>query len=281
MNEARYFAPSGMDEALKLLAEHGQAATVLAGGTDLVPRINYYELKLDVLLFIGGLGLDYVKSEGDKLIIGAAATQAKLAEDPLVAEKAGALAEAARQCGSPSTRNMGTIGGNIGNASPGADMVPPLLAMDAELKLVSAGGERQVPAKDFFVGPGKTILKPGELIQEIQIPPVKGTVVFLKLGRRAAMTLSVVNVAVRLDLSGKRCNEARIALGSVAPTAIRCAKAEGMLAGQEITEALIKQCAEQAMAESQPIDDQRATAWYRLKAGAGLVARALSQAAGL
>ncbi|UCG12898.1 MAG: xanthine dehydrogenase family protein subunit M, partial [Deltaproteobacteria bacterium] len=260
---------------------HGDRATVLAGGTDLVPRINYYELKPDVLLYIGALSLDYIKEEEGKLVIGAATPTAKLASDTLVAEKANALAEGAKLSGSVATRNAATIGGNLANASPAADLATPLLAMDAELHLTGAGGKRTVAIKDFFTGSGETVLKSDELLIEIHVPPVKGKTVFLKLGRRKAMTLSVVNVAVHLHMAEKKCNEARIALGAMAPTPMRCLKAEELLRDKALHETLIADCAAKAVAESNPIDDQRATAWYRRKAGAALVARALRQAGGL
>jgi carbon-monoxide dehydrogenase medium subunit len=152
--------------------------------------------------------------------------------------------------------------------------------MDAQISLNSVQGKRVVAIRDFFLGPGRTVILKDELITEIVIPRWKGKTVFLKLGRRQAMTLSVVNVAVRLEMAGKTCNDARIALGAVAPAPIRCLKAEKMLPGKGMEEGLISQCAAAAIAESQPIDDQRATAWYRRKAGEALIARALMQSAG-
>lgn len=281
MKDVEYFAPKAIEEAVKLLAEYGDRATVLAGGTDLVPRINYYDLKPEVLLYIGGLSLDYIKEAEGKLVIGAATPTAKLASDAIVAEKASALAEGAKLSGSVATRNAATIGGNLANASPAADLATPLLVMDAELHLTGAGGKRTVAIKDFFTGSGETVLEPNELVTEIRIPPIKGKTVFLKLGRRKAMTLSVVNVAVHLHMAKKTCTEARIALGAMAPTPLRCLKAEEMLKDKVLDEALISNCAAEAVAESNPIDDQRATAWYRRKAGTALVAQALRQAAGI
>lgn len=281
MNEVTYLAPIKVEEAVKVLAEYGAKATILSGGTDIVGKINYYEVKPDVLVFIGSLGWDYIKEEKEKVVIGATATMTKLAHSALVAEKASALAEAASLAGCNATRNTGTIGGNLANASPAADLATPLLVMDAEVLLKSASGERIVAVKDFFTGPGETVCKPEELIVEIHIPPFKGKTTFLKLGRRHAMTLSVVNAAVRLDIAGTKCNEARIALGSVAPTPIRCTKAEAMIKGKEIDKELITKCAAEAIAESKPIDDQRATAWYRKKAGTALVARALAKLSGV
>jgi CO/xanthine dehydrogenase FAD-binding subunit len=116
---------------------------------------------------------------------------------------------------------------------------------------------------------------------EVVLPPPRGKTVFLKLGRRKALTLSVVNVAVRLEMDGEKCKEARIALGSVAPTPLRCPGAESLFLGQRMDQRLISRCAVEAMAASKPVDDQRASAWYRKQAGTALVARALRQAAGL
>ena len=287
MKDVMYFAPAGIDEALALLAEHKGKATVLAGGTDLVPKVNYYELKPDILIYTGGMGSAYIKEEDGKLVIGAGTTWTELTVNSLVAEKASILVEAAKQGGCVATRNAGTIGGNLVNASPAADLATPLLVMDAELLLKSTNGERVVPINEFFKGPGETVLKPDELLVEIHIPPVRGKTAFLKLGRRRAMTLSVVNVAVRLEMAKKNpgtfrtCNEARIALGAMAPTPLRCIKSEKMLKGKMLDKASMDECAAEAIAETSPVDDQRATAWYRKKAGAALVVRALSQAAGI
>jgi len=281
MKEVKYFPPKDTEEAVKLLAEYGEKATILAGGTDLMPRINYHVLRPEVIIYIGGLGSPEPFEKDGKLIISALTPTGRLIESELINKRATALAEAARLTGCLETRNTGTIGGNLGNASPAADLATPLLAMDAELRLKNGGGERLVAVKDFFVGPGQTVCQADELIAEIHIPAFSGKTAFLKLGRRRAMTLSVVNVAVRLDLSGQKCNEARIALGSMAPTPMRCLKAEQMLKGKALDRALITECAALAVSESNPIDDQRASAWYRRKAGAALVAQALSQAGGI
>jgi CO/xanthine dehydrogenase FAD-binding subunit len=281
MSEALYFAASTMGEAMKLLGQYGKKAVILAGGTDLVPRINTYGLKPGALIYVGKLGLDYIKEEKGRMVIGAATPMAKIAGSKAVAKKAAALSEAALQAGTVAVRTAGTIGGNLANASPAADLATPLLVLDADLSLVSQKKKRMIALKDFFKGPGQTVLQPGEMIKEVSFPIPKGKTAFVKLGRRKALTLSVVNAAVRLDVNRKKCQEARIALGSVAPTPLRCPKAEGLLKDQEISRDLIAQCASEAMAASSPIDDQRASAWYRKKAGAAAVAKALAKAAGL
>lgn len=281
MKESLYHATTDLMEALRLLGDHGEQAVVLAGGTDLVPRINTYSLKPDVLVYIGKLGLDYIKEKNGKICIGATTPIAKIITSELLIQKVSALVSAAKQVGSAAVRTTATVGGNLANASPAADLATPLLVCDAEVSLMSATGKRAVPLKDFFKGPGQSVLQPGELLTEISFVPPQGKTVFLKLGRRKAMTLSVVNVAVRMNLEGQKCKEARIALGAVASTPLRCEKAEAMVQEKEIDRNLITDCAAQAMAAGSPIDDQRATSWYRKQAGTALVARALSQAADL
>jgi CO/xanthine dehydrogenase FAD-binding subunit len=281
MREVNYFAPTSVGEAVKLLAEYGDKAAVLAGGTDLVPALNYYEIKPGALVYIGGLGLDYIREEDGKLVIGAGTTGAQLIASDLIAPKFPVLLEAAKTHGSPAIRSVATIGGNVGTGSPAGDLIPPLVLVDAEVVLLSAKGERVVPVKDFFTGPQKTVRKPGELIVEIRVPLQAGKAVFKKLGMRKAQTCSLVSAAARLEMDGKVCKAARIVLGSMAPTPIRCTKAEAMITGNELDEDLIARCAAAAIGESSPIDDQRATAWYRKRAGEALVARVVAKAAGV
>ena len=182
---------------------------ILAGGTDLVPRINTYSFKPDVLVYIGKLGLDYIKEKNGKICIGATTPIAKIITSELLIQKVSALVAAAKQVGSAAVRTTATVGGNLANASPAADLATPLLVCDAEVSLMSATGKRAVPLKDFFKGPGQSVLQPGELLTEISFVPPRGKTIFLKLGRRKAMTLSVVNVAVRMVLEGQKCKEAR------------------------------------------------------------------------
>ncbi len=281
MREVSYFAPTDVGEAVKLLAEHGEKAVVLAGGTDLTRQLNYYEIKPGALVYVGGLGLDYIKEEDGKLVIGSGTTAAQLIESDLIAQKFPVLRAAAKTHGSPAIRSAATIGGNLGTASPAGDLIPSLMVMDATVALVSAGGERQVPIKDFFTGPGETVKEPGELIVEIQVPLLPGKAVFQKLGKRRAQVCSIATATVRLEMDGQVCKDARIVMGSMAPTPLRCTKAEALITGKTLDAALIDECAAQAVAETAPIDDQRATAWYRKQAGTALVARALAEAAGV
>jgi carbon-monoxide dehydrogenase medium subunit len=281
MKDVGYFAPADIGDALKLLADYGDKAIVLAGGTDLVPAINYYELKPENLIYIGNLGIDGIREENGKLVFGAAATTASIAASDLVAQKAPTLAQAASLSGSVATRTVATVGGNLANASPAADLACALMGMEAEIVLASAKGSRTVPIAEFFTGPGETVRNPDELLQEVHVPVAAGNTTFLKLGRRKALTISVANTAVHLIMDGKKCDGARIALGAMAPTLLRCSKAEEMIKGKTLDMTAIGECAAQAVAESAPIDDQRGTAWYRMRAGKALVGRALAQAAGI
>lgn len=281
MREVSYYAPTTVGEAVKLLAELGSDAAVLAGGTDLVPKLNYYDVKPSALLYIGGLGLSYIKEEGGKLLIGAGTTIAELLASDLVAEKLGASVQAAAKHGSPAIRSAATIGGNICQASPAGDEILPLMVSDAELVLASAKGERVVPIQEFFTGPGKSVRNPDELLIEIRVPLLPGKSAFEKLGRRKAQVLAIVSAAVRLEVEAGVCKSARIAIGSMAPTPLRCKKAEALIVGKKVDEASIAECAAQAVAECSPIDDGRATAWYRKEAGTALVARVLARAAGV
>lgn len=226
-------------------------------------------------------GLNGIRQENDRLRIGPTTTHTQLAESEILQKSCPSLVQAAASVGGPLIRNRGTIGGNIANASPGADLAPALLTLDTEVVLTSEKGTRAVALKDFFTGPGATVLNPDELLLEISIPLPKGQSIFLKLGRRRAMTLSIVNVAVCLEMEGRVCGKAKIAIGSVAPTPIRCFRAEALLENRVIEPELISKCAGEAMAMSKPVDDQRAKAWYRVLAGEVLLKRALPQAAGL
>lgn len=281
MKDIEYFAPDKLEEALTLLSDYGSKATILAGGTDLVPQINYHECRPEILIYIGGLGQEAFQPEGDALMVAGTAQTAKLITNSWLQANAPALVEAACLSGCDATRSVATIGGNLANASPSADLAPPLLAADARVKLASKAGVREVPIAEFFTGPGETVMKPEELIEAVIIPQTGGNAVFRKLGKRKAMQCSVASVAACLDMDGATCKAARIALGAMAPTPIRCPEAEKMITGQALDATTINACAKQAVAESSPIDDQRATAWYRREAAVELVAQALAQASGI
>jgi CO/xanthine dehydrogenase FAD-binding subunit len=279
----QYYAPGTLQEALRLLAEHGGSAFVLAGGTDLLVRIRSGMYKPGVLIDIGQLQeLRGITLAGHRLQIGALETHATLAGSAIVREMTPALAAACHSVGAPPVRNRGTIGGNLANASPAADSVPPLLVLNARLRLVSLDGERDVALSEFFVGPGQTCLRCGELVQSISIRAPTGcsTTLFAKVGKRNAMACAVASVAVYLALKDgvEQVTELRLALGSVAPIPMRAHEAERILQGHALTAERIKEAARYAASSTSPITDVRATAEYRRRLSAILVERAVTDA---
>ena len=281
MQNITFEAPANLGEATTLLAKYGGKAIILAGGTDIAPKINCYELRPETILYLGRLGMNAIKEADGGLEIGAGTTLAALMESSLIAQKAPILLQAAFMHSSPAIRSAGTIGGNIMNASPAADMVGPLFVLDAKLVLASSAGERSVTIGEFFPGQGKTVCAANELLKTICIPAVKGGTAFVKLGRRKAQSLSIVSASVRIDAENGVCKTARIAFGSMAPTVIRCKKAEQLLEGKKIDAELLRACAKAAITECSPIGDVRASAWYRNEAGQGIMRQALFVAAGL
>ena len=282
MRRFEFNSPKSLGEALRFLSERGDRTKIVAGGTDLIPRLREGVSPSDFVLNVLEIGeLNGIREADQVLHLGATTTHTQIAESPVLQRNCFALTQAAASVGGPLVRNRGTIGGNIANASPAADLACALLALEAEAVLRSEKRIRVVPLGDFFIGPGETTINPDELLIEVSIRPPRGKCVFRKLGRRQAMSLSIVNAAVCLEMEGKICRKSRIALGSVAPTPIRCPEAEMMLANKEISPELVSKCAEEALRASKPIDDQRAKAWYRIEAGAVLLRRALTEAAGL
>jgi len=282
MQHFQFYSAKSLGDALRFLSEKGERTKIIAGGTDLIPKLREENSRPEFVLNILEIErLSGITELNHILRIGSTTTHAQLVESEILQRSCPSLVQAAASVGGPLIQNRGTIGGNIANASPAADLAPALLTLDAEVVLMSEKGTRVVALQDFFIGPGKTVLNPNELLVEISIPLPKGQTIFLKLGRRQAMTLSIVNVAVCLEMEGRNCRNAKIAMGSVAPTPIRCPQAEILLVDKEIDPELISKCAGEAMAMSKPLDDQRAKAWYRVQAGAVLLRRALLQAAGL
>ena len=279
MAEKIFYRVSKPQEACDLLSRHEGKAHILAGGTDLMSKANRRLIDPGVLIYIGDSGLDYIRRDGDCVVIGATTSFTKIIGSPLVWEKTPLLAEAAKNIGSVAIRNMGTIGGNLANGSPAADSATALLAMGARLKLISQKGERTVEGEAFFIGPGKTLLQSDELLQEVIVPfQGEGSKwAYTKLGRRQANTLSVVSVAISMQMSNRTCQSLRIALGAVAPVPMLARKASALMEGKLLDGEKIGQMAAVAAGEINPIDDVRATAWYRRRVCEALVKRLLTQ----
>jgi CO/xanthine dehydrogenase FAD-binding subunit len=271
------YSAASIPEVCDLLAEYGENAKVLAGGTDLMVLINRRLLLPKVMVYIGNCGLSYIKQDGASLVIGAGTTFTEIIKNDLVNQHAPVLARALKMAGSPAIRNAATIGGNLANASPAADGAVSLLALGAQFKLVSKTGERVVNSDDYFLGPGETVLRPDELLQEVIIPtsPEGVKMGYRKLGQRKAEICAVVSVAIVVQPNNGSYGKTTIAMGSVAPKPILI-KAADQLVDQKRGEAeLILSVAEAAAAETQPIDDIRASAWYRRKASAAIVKQTL------
>jgi len=279
-----YLSPTTLEEALSLLAEHKGRAKVIAGGTDLVPKLKRREIGTpDYVIDLKGIpGLDKIENNAGGLTIGALATIGAVESSPIIQQKFAILAQAAQSMASPQVRNRGTIAGNICNAVPSADSAPALLTLGAKLKLVSLKGERTVNIEDFFTGPNQTALTDEEILAAIQLPdmPPGSKGVYLKLSPRRAMDLAIVGAAAVVTPQDSVCKDIRIALGAVAPTPTRVKEAETVLKGQKLDDNLIGKAAKAAAAESKPIDDHRASAEYRRDMVEVLVRRAIKQAIG-
>ncbi len=262
-----YLEPRTIKEAVLLLIQYQGKAKVIAGGTDLLNQIRLKMIKPEYIVDIGYIpGLDYVKysAEGG-LSIGALATIRSLEMSAEIQKHHPVISQAASLIGSMAIRNVGTIGGNLCHASPSAETAPSLIGLGASVKLMGPDGERTVALEKFFTGPGQTVLQTGELMVEIQVPPMpphtKG--IYLKHSTRGTVNPAVVGVAAIVATDGKRCKEIKLVLGAVAPTPIRAKKAEAILRGEEIADTLIEKAAQAASDESSPITDVRASADYR------------------
>lgn len=271
-----YFAPETIPEALDLLSQIGEGATVLAGGTDLLLRMKAGELRTPGVVSLRRIAelqkLDYSSETGMRL--GASVTLRELTRSPLIHDHYPCLAQAAGLMASEQIRSRATVGGNLCNAAPSADLAPPLLALSARAAIITPDGERQVALEDFFLGPGETCLKPGELLKALHVPPPRGQTTYLKLAPRAYMDIAVVGVAVHLERLDGGVQDVRIALGAVAPTPMRSRRAEAKLAESNLETQFIETASSLAADECSPIDDVRASAWYRRRMVRVLVRRA-------
>jgi carbon-monoxide dehydrogenase medium subunit len=254
------------DEAVRLLQEHGTAARPLMGGTDLFANMRDGKLRPQVVVDVKGLpGMRDIAYDAQAgLTVGAAVTMNELARHPDVLAHYPLLAQSAETVASYQLRNRATLGGNLCNASPCADTSPATLVLGADFVLYGTDGERLVPAGEFFVGPGQTVLQPGEFMIAIRFPVPLGKIAarYYKLGRCKSGDLSLVGVAV-LGYANGSGHQFGLSLGSVAPTPIRAAEAETFLAANPPGEETFARAAELAMAAASPITDVRGTADYQ------------------
>jgi carbon-monoxide dehydrogenase medium subunit len=239
----------------------------MAGGTDLLVQIKEGKKRPQCVIDVKGVHeMDGLTISGDELSIGALTCIRTLETSPSVLEKVPLLAQAAAKLGSVQIRHRATIGGNLCNASPSADMAPALLALDAKASIYGKTGTRIVELGEFFLGPGETVLSDGEILTGLKVPLNRGRQgsVYYKLSTRRAMDLAFVGVAVLLELDrSERVSKARIALGAVAPTPIRAVSAEKLLEGKVFSPERARESAERAAQSCKPISDLRASAEYR------------------
>jgi len=272
-----YIRPETLQEAVSLMDKYGDQARIIAGGTDLVVQMRSGLTVKEPLISpkyiidierLGALaGIDYNVKNGMR--IGAMTKIKALEKSSKVQEVYPAISQAASMLGSVAIRNVATVGGNLCNAAPSAEMAPSLIGYSAEAFITGPEGERIVPIEAFFAGPGSTVLKRGELLLEIHVPvPLPGTKgAYLKCGKRiGAPDLAIVGVGVVAVIDGsggRRCRDIRIVLGAVATTPIRARKAEAIVKGQRVDDEIIERCAVKASEEAHPVTDVRATAEYR------------------
>ncbi|WP_415183065.1 FAD binding domain-containing protein [Phaeovulum sp.] len=273
--------PETLQEAVAALSSSGKRAVPLSGGTNVLLDIRSQKLAPDLLVGLGSVaGLRGISVGDGRMTLGGQTTISDLLASAEIADKAPALLQAARVFAGQMVRNAATVAGNIACGSPAADLVPPLLSLDAEVDLTGKDGTRRVALADFYTGYKTDQRKPDELITAVSWPePAAGTFgSFYKLARRHGDAITVNGVAVSITLQDGRCTRARIALGSVGPVPMRARKAEALLEGQALTQDKIAAAASAAAAECSPIDDVRATGAYRRQMVGVLVARLVNMA---
>ncbi|MCC6475020.1 MAG: xanthine dehydrogenase family protein subunit M [Burkholderiales bacterium] len=283
--EFEWLCCDSVAQACALLAEDREHTALLAGGTDLFPRMKHRRRVPRRLLNIKRIpGLDLIEQdEGGAVSLGALITIEAIATSPLLARAQPALVQAARVLGTLQIRNTGTIGGNLANASPSAEFAPPLLALGASVRCTGHGTQRSIPLENLFIGPGKTALRGDEMITHVEVPalPAGAGSAYFKHSLRE-MDIAIASAAVRVVVEAGACREARIALGAVGPVPFRAHRAEALLRGARLDggarqRELLEEAARAAAGESLPIDDVRAHAGYRRKIVTMLVGKGLER----
>ena len=276
-----YFAPQTLEEALELLQKYGSRARVMAGGTDLMVKIRLKSTKPEAVISLKKIkGLGGIEVDSQKgLTLGATALLADVAAHPGINRYFPAIATAAGETANVQVRNMGTVVGNLCNASPSADNAPAMLVMEATVHIIGPKGKRDLPIGDFFKGPGITALTPDEIVTAVSVPhpPPNTRVVYHAFSARGKLNCSTVGISVLTSLEADILKIARIAIGACAPVPMRAPGAEAMLTGHKVNEKLLESAAGKASMETMPIDDVRASAAYRLKLVQVLTQRVLSE----
>ena len=282
MRTLRYFKPKSIEEACSLLHKYGEDSKVIAGGTDLLRQIKNKVTLPNFLISIADIGaLDYISyDETNGIRIGALTTVDSIKNSSFVRSKYNALAHASDTLGSPTIRRQATVGGNLCNGSPAADIATALMVLGTQVKTTSVQGENTIPIDKFFIGPGKTIINHSQILTEIQIPtpPLNSGSAFEKQTRRQGADLAVASVAALAVMHGDIFSDIKISLGAVALTPIRAAGAEEGLRGKKLDDRLLEESSQTASRESTPMDDIRGFADHRRKLVAALLKRVIRPA---
>ncbi|MBW2634130.1 MAG: xanthine dehydrogenase family protein subunit M [Deltaproteobacteria bacterium] len=277
-----YFAPDTIKEAVELLDRLGENTFAMAGGTDLLVKKNHGLIAPDAVVALKKIkNLDRI-SVGPKkgLVIGATALLADVAAHPVIMKKYPAIADAARNTANVQIRNMGTVVGNLCNASPSADNAPTLLAMGATLSITGPAGDRTLDLEEFFKGPGINALQPAEIVTAITVPPPppNSGAAYIHLSARGKIDCSAVCVGAHVEMHGRKVKKARLFIGACAPIPMRAPKAEKAVSQKIFSQKLAETAGMAASKEALPITDVRATQDYRNDMVAVLIKRALLQA---
>ena len=274
--------PQSVDDCLKVLAGNSSGAKLLAGGTDLLPQMKNGLLKPAWVVDLSGVPelRTLAAADGGGLRIGAAVTARELELDKRMTGRYAAIAESGALVGSVQVRNLATVGGNLCNAAPSADMAPPLIALDAVAVIAGPKGRRRVPLAEFFTGVRRTVLNADELLVELVVPDpgARSGGQYLRHTPRRELDIAVVGVASQLTLADGKCAKARIALAAVAPMPVRATAAERALEGQPVTPELIERAAGLAVEAAKPIADQRGSVEFRRHLTRVLTRRTLTTA---
>ena len=272
------FLPPNLPELWGLLHRHPEAMTY-GGGTDLLIKVREGMLKPKTLICLERIQeLKVVEEREGRIFIGGGASISILLSEPLIKNELPVLAAALSQLGSPPIRRMATLAGNIVTASPAGDSLPALYCLEADIVAISPRGARTIKIQDFIKGPGRTVLEKNELVSGVLVdrPNEFDIQHFEKLGQRNALAISVVSLASMIRRSGSgRIKEARLAWGSVGPTVIRSRRVEELLIGRRLNRETLLEAAALAREEVKPIEDPRASAWYRKEVSGNLVLRLL------
>jgi len=280
MNQFKYISPKTKEEVLEILKQKKSEACLVAGCSNILPYIKDKKLPAKLLLDISGIEeLNYVKESEGEIYIGAGTTISDLINSKIIREECNILYQVAEEFADPTIRNSATIGGNLADASPAADVAPPLLVLDAVLEVESMDGKREISLKNFFVSPRKTVLHDDEIITSIKIKndSINKKGCFIKLGLRQAMAISLATVALILEVKKDKVADVRIAMGSIAPIPLRLIKVEEFLKNKKIDDELIEEAVKKVREEVKPIGDVRASAEYRRYVSGILFKRAFNK----